>query len=97
MDCLGDLLKLCYEIDMLNKKMQEELINSFLESLSESIELEDGILKEDTNLEDIEWDSLAVISCIALADEHFNVMITGEELANSKTIQDIINLISMKI
>ena len=77
--------------------MQEELINSFLESLSESIELEDGILKEDTNLEDIEWDSLAVISCIALADEHFNVMITGEELANSKTIQDIINLISMKI
>ena len=77
--------------------MQRELINSFLESLSESIELEDGILKEDTNLEDIEWDSLAVISCIALADEHFNVMITGEELANSKTIQDIINLISMKI
>ena len=68
---------------MLNKKMQQELINSFLESLSESIELEDGILKEDTNLEDIEWDSLAVISCIALADEHFNVMITGEELANS--------------
>ena len=77
--------------------MQQELINSFLESLSESIELEDGILKEDTNLEDIEWDSLAIISCIALADEHFNVMITGEELANSKTIQDIINLISMKI
>ena len=77
--------------------MQQELINSFLESLSESIELEDGLLKGDTNLEDIEWDSLAVISCIALADEYFNVMITGEELANSKTIQDIINLISIKI
>ena len=77
--------------------MEQELINSFLESLTESIELEDGLLKGDTNLEDIEWDSLAVISCIALADEHFNVMITGEELANSKTIQDIINLISMKI
>ena len=81
---------------MLNKNMEQELINS-LESLTESIELEDGLLKGDTNLEDIEWDSLAVISCIALDDEHFNVMITGEELANSKTIQDIINLISMKI
>ena len=72
-------------------------IDSFLSALAESIELSEDSLKEDTELKDIPWDSLAIISCIAVADEHFNIMLSGDDLANVSNIKDIIDLISTKI
>ena len=77
--------------------VEKDKINSFLLALAESIELPENSLKEDTALKDIQWDSLAIISCIAIADEHFNIMLSGDELANVSNIKDIINLISTKI
>lgn len=41
-----------------------------------------------------EWDSLIVLSIIALVDEEFNVRITGQDLRDCKTIGDIFNLTS---
>tara|TARA_Y100001933_G_C18867113_1_gene508407 strand:- start:539 stop:775 length:237 start_codon:yes stop_codon:yes gene_type:complete len=75
---------------------EKEKIQDFLSELTESIELEEGSLNLDTKIESIEWDSLAVISCIALADEKFNVMLSGDELAKIITIGDIFQLISKK-
>ena len=75
---------------------EKEKIQDFLSELTESIELEEGSLNLDTKIESIEWDSLAVISCIALADEKFNVMLSGDELAKISTIGDIFQLISKK-
>ena len=72
-------------------------IDSFLSALAESIELPENSLKEDTELQDIQWDSLAIISCIAVADEHFNIMLSGDELANVSNIKDIIDLILTKM
>ena len=68
----------------------------FLNDLYESLDLDNITLDENTLLSDIGWDSLALISCIALADEHFNVTLSGGELSNLKTIKDILNLISEK-
>ncbi len=75
---------------------EKEQIQDFLTELTESIELPDGTLNLDTKIENIEWDSLAVISCIALADEKFNIMLSGDELAKIITIGDIFQLISKK-
>ena len=72
-------------------------IDSFLNALAESIEMPENSISEDTKLDDIAWDSLAIISCIAISDELFNVMLSGDELANVSTIKDIISLISKKI
>tara|TARA_Y100000991_G_scaffold206207_1_gene183142 strand:+ start:500 stop:736 length:237 start_codon:yes stop_codon:yes gene_type:complete len=72
-------------------------IVSFLNALAESIEMPENSISEDTKLEDIAWDSLAIISCIAISDELFDVMLSGDELANVSTVKDIISLISKKI
>ncbi len=76
--------------------MGKEQINTFLNELAESIELQEGSLTVDTKISDIDWDSLAVISCIALADEQFNIMLSGDELSKIETIGDIFKLISKK-
>ena len=68
----------------------------FLNDLYQSLDLDNITLDENTLLSDIGWDSLALISCIALADEHFNVTLSGGELSNLKTVGDILNLISGK-
>tara|TARA_Y100001978_G_C23585627_1_gene381169 strand:- start:385 stop:621 length:237 start_codon:yes stop_codon:yes gene_type:complete len=74
----------------------EDNISSFLESLEEAIELNPNTLTKETKISSINWDSLAVISCIALADEYFEVMLSGEDLANVNKIEDILIMISNK-
>ena len=77
--------------------LNNEKRSLFLNDLKESLDLEGIDLDENTLLSEIGWDSLAIISCIALANENFNVTLSGEELANLKTAKDILNLISSKI
>ena len=72
-------------------------VNGFLESLADALEISLDSLSKDAELNSLNWDSLAVISCIALADEHFGVMLSGEELAKVTIVQDIIDLISNKV
>lgn len=43
-----------------------------------------------------EWDSLIVLSIISLVDDEFEVRITGQDLRDCKTIEDIFNLTSKK-
>lgn len=76
--------------------LKKEQIESFLNELCESIEVPKGFLKKETAIKEIAWDSLAIISCIALSDEQFNVMLSGDELSKIETIGDIITLISQK-
>ncbi len=40
------------------------------------------------------WDSLAIVSTIALANDCFNVFLSGQELINCLTVSDIEKLIS---
>lgn len=94
---LGDSQILCYKnINNKFKMLDKEQINTFLKELAESIELPEGALTPETEIANIEWDSLAIISCIALADEQFNTMLSGDELANISNIGDIFELISKK-
>ena len=76
--------------------LEEEEINVFMKSLADELEISASQLQRDSKLDSINWDSLALISCIALEDENFGVTLTGEELSNSLIIEDIINLIPSK-
>ncbi|HYD70513.1 phosphopantetheine-binding protein [Azospirillum sp.] len=65
----------------------------FLRALDELLELDPGTLKGDEVLEALEsWDSLAVISFIALVDETFGTVVAGEKLAKAATIADLLEL-----
>ncbi|HEC1758239.1 acyl carrier protein [Campylobacter peloridis] len=65
----------------------------FLEHLEDALQL-DYKLSIDTNLEDIEeYDSLGLISVIALYNHLFNINIPGKTLRECKNINDLIALI----
>ena len=70
----------------------EENVDEFLDKLSNSIETDEIKLSLETKLEDIDWDSLAAISSIALIDEIFGIVISVERLSRCETIEDIISL-----
>jgi acyl carrier protein len=51
-----------------------------------------------TNFRELdEWSSMAALSLIAMADEEYNVRVTGDEIKRSNTVEDIYNLIKNKI
>ncbi|MBP2230502.1 acyl carrier protein [Azospirillum agricola] len=70
----------------------------FLLALDETLELEPGTLTGDETLESLEaWDSLAVISFIALVDERLNIVVEGEKLARAKTVSDLLALAGVAV
>ena len=69
-------------------------IDEFLEELAEVLELENVVLKEETNLKDLEeYDSLAVLSIIAMIDESFGKKIPGQDFQTITTVKSLMNLI----
>jgi acyl carrier protein len=66
----------------------------FIHELETMLELPEGSLTAEMALADIpEWDSLAVISFIAVVDEHFGAAVEGEKLAAAVTVADLIVLV----
>jgi acyl carrier protein len=65
----------------------------FLREIESAIELPPYTLTGSELLLDIpEWDSLAVISFIAVVDEKLNLPIDGEAIANAVTVHDLLVL-----
>ena len=57
--------------------------------LEEMLELDEGRLTPQTKLADLEeWDSIAVISFIALVDDHFDKIIKGSQIKKFQTVSD---------
>lgn len=52
---------------------------------------------ETTNFKELEdWDSLIALSLIAMADEEYQVKLTGDDIRSSKTVSDIYEKIKSK-
>ncbi len=63
-----------------------------LELLEEMLELDEGTLMPETDLEDIEeWDSMAKLSLIVLVDDECGKSLTGQEIKGFVTVQDILD------
>lgn len=43
-----------------------------------------------------EWTSLTAISIIAMVDDEYNISITGADIRNSDTIEDLFELVKSK-
>ena len=71
-------------------------INEFIEKFAEIFDdTEASSLTPETNFRDLdEWSSLSALSVIALADEEFNVELTGNEMRKANTIQELFDLIN---
>ena len=66
-----------------------------IELVAEALELEASEITLDTELANLaEYDSMAKLSIIVLVDEEFDKTLKGEEIAQFKTIGDIVKYMS---
>ena len=63
-----------------------------IESLEELFERDSGTITPETSLDTLAWDSMAMLSLIALVNTQFNRRLPGADLRKMKTIQDILNV-----
>lgn len=44
-----------------------------------------------------EWSSLIALSVIAMVDEEYDIVIKGDDIRNSETIEDLFNIIKSRV
>jgi acyl carrier protein len=71
-------------------------MSSFYQGMAEILEVDVSAVKPELDLHECSWDSLAVVSTIALADDCFNVLLDGQSLGECNTVADIEKLIESK-
>ncbi len=71
-------------------------MSEFYEGMAEIFEVDVSKISPEFELHsgDVAWDSLAIVSTIALADDCFNVMLEGKALGDCQTIAKIEQLIA---
>lgn len=71
-------------------------MSGFYEELAEILEVEPSQVTADLRLESTSWDSLAVVSTIALIDEQYDKAVNATALAACETVGDIDRLIAAR-
>lgn len=69
-------------------------MNEFHQGLAEILEVEPQEVNSDMELEEGAWDSLAVVSTIALIDEVYDRTVSAEDLSECKKVSDVEKLIA---
>lgn len=69
-------------------------MSEFYEGLAEILEVETGEVNSDLVLDKGNWDSLAVVSTIALIDDVYDVTVHPNALNDCKTVGDVEKLIA---
>lgn len=78
------------EVKGMNVKMSDE---KKIEILAEILDLDAEELAPETSLADMtEWDSIAILSFIAMMDEEFGREVKGAEAKKIATVQDAMDL-----
>ena len=69
-------------------------MSNFYDELAEILELEVDEVTPALRLEDTSWDSLAVVSTIALIDELYDIAVSADALSKCETIGEMEQLIA---
>ena len=73
-------------------------LKEFIEHFAEQFDDTDiSELKPETEFKELdEWSSLIALSVIAMVDEEYDITIKGDDIRNSKTIEDLFNVVKAK-
>jgi len=72
--------------------------SEFLRALERELALDNGTLNENQALSSLEsWDSMAAIQFIALADEQIGVAVSGDQIAKSRTVNELLSLLGNQL
>ncbi len=72
----------------------EEFIKNFADQLDET---EPELISAETRFKDLEeWSSLTALSIIAMVDDEYDVIIKGNDILKSDTLQDLFEIVEKK-
>ena len=71
----------------------EKKLDLFYEEFASLLGIEKSSISENSILSELEWDSMALISTMALIDEVFAVVVSGDQLTECITVADILKLV----
>lgn len=73
-------------------------LKEFIENFADQFDDTDiSELKPETEFKELEeWSSLIALSVIAMVDEEYDVTIKGDDIRNSKTIDDLFTVVKAK-
>lgn len=73
-------------------------LTEFIENFASQLDDTDASeIKAETLFHDLdEWSSLSALSIIAMVDEEYDVILNGDDLTKSKTIEDLFNIVKAK-
>ena len=68
-------------------------LQKFIENFAGQFdETDKGEFKADTKFRSLpEWNSMIALSIIAMIDDEYNIVIKGDDIRNSQTIEEIFN------
>ncbi len=74
---------------------EQEILTGLAEIVNEETGLPaDSVLPEKSFTDDLDIDSLSMMTIVTLAEEKFDVRIPDEEVANLTTVKDAVNFIA---
>ena len=62
--------------------------------LESIFELDPGTISGDESLDEFNWDSMALVMFIAIADQNYSVAIEPSKLVSAKTVADLYSLVA---
>jgi acyl carrier protein len=72
--------------------------HEFVRALESQMEIPEGNLNSSRVLTEVDgWDSLAAVLFIALADEKVGVIISGDQVAKAKTLDELLSLLGDRL
>lgn len=73
-------------------------LQNFIENFASQFdETETSVFQANTKFKELEeWTSLMALSIIAMVDSEYEVAIKGDDIRNSKTIEDLYNIVKSK-
>ena len=73
-------------------------LKDFIENFANQFDDTDASeIKAETEFRELdEWSSLIALSVIAMVDEEYDIAIKGDDIRNSKTVEDLFNIVKSK-
>lgn len=74
-------------------------INQFIKNFADQFDETDAsVFTAETKYRDIEeWSSFSALSIIAMVDEEYHVKVKGDDIRNSKTIEDLFIIVKSRV
>ncbi|MDA3926942.1 MAG: phosphopantetheine-binding protein [Kiritimatiellae bacterium] len=68
-----------------------------IEILEDMFEVDPGTIKPEMNMDELPWDSIAMLSLIALVNERFEKRLNGLQLRSFNTIKDVLDVMEQTV